>query len=203
MKKILLSVAAISTLAFSGGDILPMVVIDDELDFQGVYMGAAISSMSTRESRVSMDITEITDGQDRLGNIYVLAGYTINDYLAVEGRYAFNITDTDLVTLSSQWSLFLKPMYKFENEEDRSNGENYFAIYGLLGYGGTDIEAGNISPTGIVTKVDDTGFQWGIGLSYTFREASYEENYKYKDSWTVFIDYVDVGKLIRWYLLLR
>jgi hypothetical protein len=44
-----------------------------------------------------------------------------------------------------------------------------------------------------VAKVDETGFQWGVGLSYTFRETSYKENYKYKDSWTVFIDYVNVG----------
>ena len=188
MKKIILSLAAISTLGFAGGDILP-VVVADEIDDTGFYLGAGISAMSSREASVSMDIFNVTDGQDRLGNLDLLAGYIINDYIAIEGRYAFPLTDEDKVEMNSQWSLFLKPMYKFEDDEDRANGENYFAVYALLGYGGVELKGVN----GVVANVDETGFQWGLGVSYTFRETSHEENYSYKDSWTVYADYTNLG----------
>ncbi len=187
MKKVILSLVAASSLGFADGDI-PVVVVD-EIDETGFYLGAAVSAMSSRESSVSMDIFNEKKGQDRLGNIALQAGYIVNDYLAVEGRYGFGITDEDKVEMNSQWSIFLKPMYKFEDDEDRSNGENYFAVYGLLGYGGVELQGVN----GVIANVDESGFQWGLGVSYTFREASYHENYKYKDSWTVFADYTNLG----------
>ncbi len=189
MKKIILSLAAVSSLGFAGGDMVPLVVVADEIDDTGFYLGAGVSAMSSRESSVSMDIFNEKSGQDRLGNIDLLAGYIVNDYLAVEGRYGFGITDEDQVEMNSQWSLFLKPMYKFENDEDRANGENYFAVYALLGYGGVELKGIN----GVVADIDETGFQWGLGVSYTFRETSHNENYKYKDSWTVFADYTSLG----------
>ncbi len=189
MKKIILSLAAASSLGFAGGDIIPVVVVADEIDELGFYLGGGISAMSSRESSVSMDIFNEKAGQDRLGNIDLRAGYIVNNYLAVEGRYGFGITDEDKVEMNSQWSIFLKPMYKFEDDEDRANGENYFAVYGLLGYGGIELTGVN----GVVANVDETGFQWGLGLSYTFRESSSEGSYKYKDSWTVYADYTSVG----------
>ena len=188
MKKIILSLAVAGSLGFAGGDIIPVVVID-EIDDTGFYLGAGISAMSSRESSVSMDIFNEKAGQDRLGNVAFQAGYIVNDYLAVEGRYAFGITDEDKVEMTSQWSIFLKPMYKFEDDEERANGENYFAVYALLGYGGIEFQGIN----GVVANVDESGFQWGLGVSYTFRETSHHENYKYKDSWTVYADYTNLG----------
>ena len=188
MKKIILSLAAICSLGFADGEI-SMVVVADEIDEQGFYLGGGISAMSSRESSVSMDIFNVTPGQDRLGNIVLLGGYMVNDYLAVEGRYGFGITDEDKVEMTSQWSLFLKPMYKFEDDEDRANGENYFAVYALLGYGGIHLEGVN----GTIADIDESGFQWGLGVSYTFRETAHEENYSYKDSWTVYADYTNLG----------
>lgn len=189
MKKIILSLAAASTLGFAGGDIIPVMVVSDEIDETGFYLGAGVAAMSSREASVSMDIFNEKEGQDRLGNVALQAGYLVNNYLAVEGRYGFGITDEDKVEMNSQWSLFLKPMYKFEDDEDRSNGENYFAVYALLGYGGIDFQGIN----GVVANVDESGFQWGLGLSYTFRETARHENYKFKDSWTVYVDYTNVG----------
>ena len=189
MKKIILSLVAIGTLGFAGGDIVPVVLVADEIDETGFYLGAGVSAMSSRESSVSMDMFNVKTGQDRLGNINLMAGYMINNYLAVEGRYGFGITDEDKVEMNSQWSLFLKPMYKFENDEDRSNGGNYFAVYALLGYGGIDLTGVN----GVTANVNETDFQWGLGLSYTFRETSSEGTYKYQDSWTIYADYTNVG----------
>lgn len=189
MKKIILSLVAISSLGFAGGDIVPVVPVSTEIDETGFYLGAGISAMSSRDSAVSMDIFNVKAGQDRLGNINLLAGYMINEYLAVEGRYGFGLTDGDKVEMDSRWSVFLKPTYKFENEEDRANGENYFAVYALLGYGGIQLSGIN----GAIANVDESGFQWGLGLSYTFRETARHDNYRYADSWTVYVDYTQVG----------
>jgi hypothetical protein len=190
MKKIILSLMAISSLGFSGGSIVPAVpIVADEIDETGLYIGAAISAMSSRDSSMSMDILNIEYGQDRLGNVNLLAGYMINNYLAIEGRYGFGITDEDLVEMNSRWSILLKPIYKFEDDKDRADGKNYFAVYALLGYGGMELQGVN----GYLADVDATGFQWGFGASYTFRESSYRENYSYKDSWTVYADYTNVG----------
>jgi len=112
MKKIILSLVAISSLGFSGGSIVPAVLtVVDEIDDTGLYVWAAISAMSSRDSSVSMNIFNVTAGQDRLGNVDFLAGYMITNYLAVEGRYGFGITDEDRVEMHSQWSIFLKPIY--------------------------------------------------------------------------------------------
>ena len=189
MKKIILSLVAISSLGFADTDAVQIVEAADEIDNTGFYLGAGVNAMSTRKSSVSMDIFNVKSGQDRLGNIDLLAGYMINDFLAIEGRYAFALSDEDRVEMTSQWSIFLKPMYKFEDDEDRANGENYFAIYALLGYGGVQLEGVN----DVVADVNGNGFQWGLGVSYTFRESTYEGDNQYKDSWTVYADYSNIA----------
>ena len=190
MKKIIAALLVVSSIGFASGDTKPIpLVLGDDMDNTGLYLGAGISAMSTRLSSVSRDIFSEKAGQDRLGNAMILAGYMINNYLSVEGRLATNITDEDRVTMDSQWSIFLKPMYKFEDEADQANGRNYFAIYGLLGFGGIQLDGIN----GTVADISDTGFQWGLGLSYTFRETASQGNYQYKDSWTVYADYTMLG----------
>jgi len=190
MKKIIVTLLAISSMVFANADVKTIPLVKgDSVDNTGLYLGAGISAMSTRLSSVSRDIFNEKFGQERLGNAAILGGYMINNYLSVEGRYASNITDEDKVTMDSQWSLFLKPMYKFEDDKDQAEGRNYFAIYGLLGYGGIDLTGTNT----IIAEVSDTGFQWGLGFSYTFRETASEGNYQYKDSWTVYADYTMLG----------
>ncbi len=187
MKKIILSLVAMSSLGFAEGALIP--VVEDEIDEKGLYVGAGISAMSVRDTSVAMNIFAVTGGQDRLCNAALLAGYAINDYLSLEGRYAFSVSGEDVIKMNNQWGLFVKPMYKFENDEDRREGNNYFAVYTLLGYGGIEINGTNHT----LTHVDGTGFQWGLGFSYTFRETSHEGNYKYKDNWSVYAEYVNVG----------
>jgi len=175
---------------YTGEAILPALTVGDkDVEEENFYLGAAIVAVSTRDASVSMDIFYEAEGQDRLGNVSLHAGYEFNNYLAVEGRYSTSITDDDHVTMPDAWGVFLKPMYKFEDEEERAAGENYFAVYGLLGFGGMTIEGSNQ----YTADVDDTGFQWGLGVSYTFRTVSDTKEYKYKDSWTVFADYTSLA----------
>jgi hypothetical protein len=198
MKKIVLSVALAATCVMAKNTVVQAASAqapavngtETSIKETGWYVGLGIDAMSSRDSRVSMDIFNEKQGQDRLGNLDFIGGYIVNDWVAVEGRFATGLTDEDRVELSSRWSIFVKPFYKFEDDEDRAAGEDYWSIYGLLGYGNTNIEGTN----GTHADVDDSDFQWGIGVSYTFREAYNEDGYRYRDVWTIFADYTSVGR---------
>jgi len=188
MKKIVLSVAAMSSLMFAGGDI---VVATSDVEESGFYMGAGIVAISARDSEATLNFFDIEHDQDRLGNASLHAGYWITEYLAVEGRYAVGFQDEDKIEMDRMWSIFLKPTYKFDDDENRANGENYFAVYGLLGYGNISFEGVNK----LEGDIDDSGFQWGLGVSYTFRAISTADSHgSYRDNWTVFADYTCLGR---------
>ncbi len=175
---------------YTAENILPAVATGTKiLEEENFYLGAGIVAVSVRDTSASMDIFRAKPGQERLGNAMLLAGYEFSNYLAVEGRYATALTDADTSEMTGAWSIFLKPTYKFEDDEERAVGDDYFAVYALLGYGGITLEGTNQ----YVVDIDDTGFQWGLGLSYTFRTLSDKEDYKHKDSWTVFADYANLA----------
>ena len=160
MKKITLSALAVvtmSTFGFAGGDIAPVPVVMEE-ETSPFYIGLGLSAVSTRGSDVGLDIFDVTSGQDRLGNVTFLAGYDFNEYIAVEGRYTTSFTQEDIVEMSG-WSLFVKPQYPVTEE---------FTVYGLLGFGGVTMDS---VKTPYLVDVDDTGFQWGLGMSYDVTES--------------------------------
>ncbi len=158
MKKIMLSMSAVMTMgsfAVAGGDIVPVPVVA-EADNSSFYLGLAISAVSTRDASVSMDIFNVKDGQDRLGNLTFQAGYNFNEYVAVEGRYTTTVVDDDAVEMDG-WSLFVKPQYPVTED---------FNIYALIGFGGVTMDPADQK----YIDVDDSGFQWGLGASYDFTE---------------------------------
>jgi opacity protein-like surface antigen len=63
----------------------------------------------------------------------------------------------------SGWSLFVKPQYPVTED---------FSVYALLGFGGLDLQGSLVSaePSIPVVDVDNTTFQWGIGMSYQVME---------------------------------
>ncbi len=191
MKKIVLCTLAMSSLIFAAGKTVAPLVVVEEVEENTFYVGAGMAALSARDSSASMSFFEIEDGQDRLGNFTFHAGYWITEYLAIEGRYSTGFQDEDVIEMDDGWSLFLRPTYKFDDAENKANGENYFAVYGLLGYG-------NVSFSGVnkvVGDIDNTDFQWGVGVSYTFRAlSSTSESYTYRDTWSVFADYTSLGR---------
>ena len=172
MKKIILSTVVISSLAFAGGDIVPVVpavMVDEVSPF---YVGLGIAAVSTRDG--SLDLFSIKDGQDRTGDILVMAGYEFNPYIAIEGRYMTSVFDEDRITRDS-WGIYAKPTYPV-NEE--------FSLYALLGYGGLTVDGkGSALITRNLSDVDETGFQWGLGGSYAATENI-----------SIFADYVSIAK---------
>lgn len=191
MKKIVLFVLLMSSLVFASGKSMgPLVTIEEVKRDHIFYVGGGIAALSQRFTDVSPDFTDIINGQDRLGNFVLHGGYWITDFLAVEGRYSLGFHDEDAIEMDNGWSIFLKPTYKFDDGENRVKGGNYFSVYGLLGYG-------NVSFRGVNNTqgdVDNSDFQWGLGLSYTFRALSNTSDYTYKDNWSVFVDYTRLGK---------
>ena len=201
MKKIVLSavaVLAMSSFAVAGGDIAPVeepvvipVIVED---YSGAYIGIGYSSIDAPISNFntydngdwvlpSYDLDLSTDG------FMVNAGYRINAYVAVEGRYwgggndnsalkikSGNLTlDTGNVDIDiSGWGLYVKPMYPVTEA---------FDVYALLGYGSAtfdrtiDYHAGSFSES-----LDVSSFSWGLGLAYSFTENI-----------SIFADYVKVA----------
>lgn len=171
MKKIALSVVTavtISSLAFAGGDVAPVVapvVIDEVRPF---YIGLGLSAVSTRDSRTSLKFFDNKDGQEETGDVSAMVGYDFNPYIAIEGRYMTSMWYEDSLNRNS-WGIYAKPQYPVTDE---------FSVYVLLGYGGMRVNSISRS----LIHVHDTGFQWGLGLSYAVSEHA-----------DVFFDYVDVA----------
>jgi len=179
MKKIALSIVAIvgmSSFGFAGGDIDPVSapVVVEEVGSSSYYVGLGLTAMSVRDSDASLSFFSDEAGQDRLGNVSLIAGYNFNEYVAVEGRYTTSFAKEDIVEMNG-WSLFVKPQYPVSED---------FSIYALLGFGAVTVEGVN----GFTTDVDETGFQWGIGASYLATENV-----------SVFIDYTSLANDIDGY----
>jgi len=162
MKKLTLSIAAIaamSTFAMAGGDIAPVEPVVETpvvapVTDRGFYVGGAYGLMG-------IDYSDPTYSFDTSHDSFMLqAGYKINPYVAVEGRYWWGSSD-DYSTGGNNysadvdaWGLYVKPMYPVTEQ---------FDVYALLGYGDTDPSNSKDStwPT-----YDTDGFQWGLGASY-------------------------------------
>lgn len=167
-----MSIMALSGLVYAGGDMTsvvePVVEVPEIIeDVSGYYVGLGFGEVSIKDDHTSEEISATT--------MTLQAGYQYNAYLAVEGRYAFNLGSVDydagiFTGLGADfdgdvysWGIYAKPMYTFDN----------LTLYGLLGYGGVileDLDGGD-------SKED--GFQWGAGASYAFTEEL-----------SLFVDYV-------------
>lgn len=130
------------------------------------YVGLGLAAASTRNASLSFFDEE--DGQDRTGDIVLLAGYNFSVNVAVEARYMTSFSQEDVLERSS-WGIYVKPQYPVSEE---------FTVYALLGFGGFDAEGID----GAYIDVDDSGFQWGLGASYEV-----DENI------SIFVDYVSIA----------
>ena len=204
MRKIVLSAIAalsMSSFAIAGGSVAPIVVpiVAEEEDSSHFYIGAGL----VYNQVYSTDYGHYDDSvltQDETGAWAGIVGYEFNEYLAFEGRFNKTFADRDYSD-TTYYSLFLKPQYKFRDEENRNDEDGYITVYGLLGYGNTKVEGSDGDnnhyawPENIGrTMMDESGFQWGIGLSYTFVDDSNDDRYTRKDSWSIFADFVSVVK---------
>jgi len=162
-----------SNFSIAGGNIVPVVepievaqpevVIDNDIQYDGAYVGLGATHMVMNEA-----VT--TDGYA----LSFIAGYYFNRYFGIEGRYSRTIVDVDVdqgAEIISQsdvlenMGVYFKPMF---------NLTTGFAFYGLAGYGQSSYEKGD-------TTYKGEGFQWGLGAKYELAEG-----------FGIFIDYLDM-----------
>jgi len=165
MKKIklsLVSVLAMSGLAFGGGDISPVVeeipvVIDNSAFYVGIgygYFNQSNDNIASTAANIEFDVD----------SVLLQAGYQYNQYVAFEGRYWIGMGDIsqsgglnpgDYSGDMNAWGLYVKPMYPVADN---------FDIYALLGYADTSVEYDNGA------YWDTDGFSWGLGAQYEIME---------------------------------
>jgi len=175
MKKVtrtLLSMMVISNLSFAGGDfteaVEPVVTVPVvEVNDAGFYLGLGIAAVITYEEAGSFFDPEL--GQERTGDLALLAGYDFNKYIAIEARYMTTVVHDDILDRTF-WAVYVKPQYPVTED---------FNIYGLLGYGNYQLDGKN----GSGIDIDENGFQWGLGASYEVVEDI-----------SIFIDYISIAK---------
>lgn len=130
-------------------EVLPMDEVSDgrfenSSSKNKVYTGAAIGSMRASGSNTASGVS-----------LSLLLGYTLNQYVSLEARYATLIADADYgagtrsVTMNN-FGAYLKSTLPISKS---------LSPYGLLGYGKTSFDGSSSS-----------GFQWGLGLNYSLTE---------------------------------
>ena len=154
---------------FAGGDIVaveePVVVIPVLVDDSSFYVGMGFSALSLNNDRTNEEFSA--------NGMMLQAGYQYNRYIAVEGRYTLHMGDVeydngstsnpnydDYPTDFTNAAIYLKPMYPIDD----------FSIYALLGYGEVELTNIPLGGPGIGADRAESGFQWGLGGSYTFNE---------------------------------
>ena len=199
MKKSLFSLCAVALLghvAMAGGDIAPVVPVVAEEEVQDYfYAGGGLVY-----NRVySVDSGWFDDGiatQDETLGLTGIIGYEYNRYIAIEGRVSKSMWERDYADVTT-WSIFLKPQYQFRDDDEIGRTDDgFWTVYALLGFGNSNVEGSSGdneygAHPGVIGQeiMDETGFQWGVGLSYTFIDKPDDKHRFYRDSWSIFIDY--------------
>ncbi len=168
MKKItisLIAAAAMNVVVFAGGDLVqvePIVTVPQAQDHSGQYyfgLGMGIQRTYSTDS----DWFDNAATQDRTLSLVGMWGYTYNPYLAFEGRVSQSIAYEDIVDVFT-YSFFVKPQYPVTEA---------ITTYALLGYGGVNVDdtVGILNVDKMYTlDIEETGFQWGLGLSYAYTQ---------------------------------
>ena len=206
MRKGLLSLSvwvALSSFGVAGGDLaeveplVPVAPLDVTQDQDHWYVGAGLIYNRTYANDSGWFDDKVLT-QDETGGLAGIIGYEYNRYIAVEGRISKSFLERNYADVTI-WSIFLKPQYQFRDDAQTEDG--FFTVYGLIGFGNTYVEgcSGDNKPAAWPDDVgkeimNETGFQWGMGLSYTFIEKPNENHPDYKDTWSIFVDYVVLAK---------
>ena len=190
----------LTDLSFAGGDVTAIVAAPiEKKDNSHIYVGLGVVYNQVFSTDYGF-FDDSVQTQDETAGLTGLVGYEFNEYIAVEGRYNKTFFERDYSD-TAYYSIFLKPQYKFRDEENTDDDNGYFTIYGLIGFGNTQVVGSegdndyNAWPEDIGrTMMDETGFQWGIGLSYTFVDDEDDQYYHHPDTWSIFADIVMVVK---------
>ncbi len=180
MKKIVSTIASLaigSNILIAGGDFsttepvepivnIPqkeVVVIDDDVKYDGFYAGVAFNHMRMNELLIASGY-----------GVTLVGGYYFNEFVGIEARYMRTLSNLDIESSRLRTTtndtlenvgLYVKPLYSITTG---------LALYGLAGYGYS-----NYTKSG--TKYNSNGFQWGLGAKYELANGV-----------GLFVDYLDL-----------
>jgi len=201
-------VMAMSTSLFAGGDvavIVPVVPVSSPSE-NYLYGGLGLIYHSTYSTDQAW-FNNAKSTQDETAGFVGIIGYNLNKVISgddpkglleegmqysVEGRINASLFKEDY-SETFGWSIFLKPQYQIRVDENNDN-RNFFSIYGLLGFGGVKVDGYNGNTPAHPedfgkTILDEVGFQWGIGLSYTIVDEDSEDR---SGDISLFVEYADL-----------
>lgn len=162
---LILAVITLGNSAYAGGKAVApvdatVVPIPATISPLPLYIGLGVIAAG-----VSKDCPCATD--DRLKDMtygaVVRAGWDFNQYIGIEGRYLKANLEKDFST-TTHYGLFLKPQYHVTEQMN---------VYGLLGYGRTEIEGCSYN-NGTLSK---DGFSYGVGFEYDFASDESQGQY--------------------------
>lgn len=170
------SLIATSSL-FAGGDIAPVAVlpIEEIVDPNPFYVGVGLLWAGTSRDCFAEGCDDIVRLKDSTWGGIIRAGYEYNQYIGVEVRALTSSLDSDWAELT-HYGIFLKPTMPVDEQIN---------IYGLLGYGHTEIDT---DCTQLTDNYTYNGFSYGIGLEYDFsdKDDDYEAHKTEDNSSPVF-----------------
>ncbi len=170
LKSSIITIAALSTMSFAGGDIGGITTFENEdlnaaqqvvveepkveapvvapvvAEALGLYVGGAITDIAVNSADTA-NLFGDKVGQDRQIGLTGIIGYDFMNYLGAELRGTVGVAK-DNGTKFKQIGAYLKPNYDITDEIN---------IYALLG-----AAKANMTGTGSV----ETGFSYGAGLDY-------------------------------------
>jgi len=182
MKNILISIMLFLSWngsLFAEGDIevAPVTIDESEDDVEDSYLYVGLALIYHRTfSTDSGWFDNSVETQDQTGGLVGLIGYNYNHYIAIEGRVSKSLFQEDYADILN-YSIFIKPQYKFIDDERDNCEDGYTTIYALIGYGITKVDGTDGATPGYKGEniTDDSGLQWGLGISYTFASDEDED----------------------------
>jgi len=172
MKKILLITLATITLGSTA-----LLAQEDS----GIYIGVGYAS-----TNIDLTIDGLSSENQKLldastDSVIFLAGYDINPYLGIEGRYYLNASS--LAFDKYLGNTLLQGTYEAESLAFYAKPQynlGAITVYGLLGVSFNDYTATDLFNEG---TTDDTLFSWGLGAKFNVTQ-----------SLGLFVDYTDLGE---------
>ena len=155
------TVLATGTL-YAGGSVAPIIVPvvpiaqDDPSPF---YIGVGLMWAGISADCFGEDTCPDVRLKDSTWGGIVRVGWEYNQYVGVEARALTTAFDEDWVDGMSHYGIYLKPQYPVSENVN---------IYGLLGYGHTEID---VKCTAFTDNYTYNGFSYGIGLEYDLSDT--------------------------------
>jgi len=102
-----------------------------------------------------------------LGDVVLKAGYEFNDYLAVEARGGYGVSEADhdgggTSKIKENYGIYLKPQLPLGDK---------VSLFGLAGYAKAKVESTGGKAGSLIGEVDEASPSFGLGLEFNINDS--------------------------------